>query len=343
MGPTSRRDGVMFAIFFVLVTGTQVIALGDATPAGTSYLLFEHWGGTWHDAEKSPTNTEDDLLCWAAAGSNVLQWTRWGEVDGMATADAIFGCFQDHWTDAGGMADYGWRWWFDGNNPAANWQGWAQVDVSGGGFWPAENAGVYLHQEGDDTRALPAIADYLQDGYGVTLGLYGGGAHAVTCWGYNYNPDTSEYLGLWITDSDDSKSVDDAPDLLRYYEVEYANDQWLLQDYFGGNSWYVGTVQALCRNPNVLIPGDANGDGSVDDKDASVLSTHWFQPGIWFDGDFDRNGWVDCTDAAILAAHWGQTTAEAANIPEPTSPAILLGGLLSLLAVRRRSAWTVAV
>ena len=28
--------------------------LGDATPTGTSYLLFEHWGGTWNDAEKAP-------------------------------------------------------------------------------------------------------------------------------------------------------------------------------------------------------------------------------------------------------------------------------------------------
>ena len=113
--------------------------LGDATPTGTSYLLFEHWGGTWSDAEKSPSNTEDDLLCWAGAASNVLAWTGWGIVDGLANTDDIFGYFQDHWTDQGGLMQFGWDWWFDGTNDSQGWSGWSQEDVQGGGFYPNEN------------------------------------------------------------------------------------------------------------------------------------------------------------------------------------------------------------
>ncbi|HUU42822.1 MAG TPA: proprotein convertase P-domain-containing protein, partial [Planctomycetota bacterium] len=72
--------------------------LGDATPTGTSYLLTDFHGGTWSDTEKSPTNTEDDLMCWAAAASNVLEWTGWGETGGMTTSDQMFAYFQNHWT-----------------------------------------------------------------------------------------------------------------------------------------------------------------------------------------------------------------------------------------------------
>ena len=93
--------------------------LGDVTPTGTSYLLFEHWGGTWSDAEKSPTNTEDDLMCWAAASSNVLAWTGWGQVGGMTNADQMFAYYQNHWTDEGGTMAFAWNWWFDGLNPQA--------------------------------------------------------------------------------------------------------------------------------------------------------------------------------------------------------------------------------
>jgi hypothetical protein len=122
--------------YFTLEDGGM---LGDGTPTGLSYMLIDEWGGTWHDAEKSPTNSEDDLMCWAAAASNVLQWTGWGAVLGLDTADAIFDHFQDHWTDEGGLMEYGWDWWFDGTNPSQGWSGWSQVDVPGGGFHPGES------------------------------------------------------------------------------------------------------------------------------------------------------------------------------------------------------------
>jgi hypothetical protein len=56
-------------ILFLLVFFNSNIVLSE------TYLLHEHWGGMWSDAEKSSINTEDDLMCWAAAASNILSWT----------------------------------------------------------------------------------------------------------------------------------------------------------------------------------------------------------------------------------------------------------------------------
>ena len=130
----------------VIVLGiTTSTAQGDATPTGVSYLMHENWGGSWVDAEKSPGNSEDDNMCWAAAGANVLAWTGWGRVDGMTTTDNMFSYFQDHWTDQAGQASYGWQWWFDGINQGPQSTAWSQVDVPGGGFYPEYNFYDYYH------------------------------------------------------------------------------------------------------------------------------------------------------------------------------------------------------
>ena len=47
----------------------------SAAAPGTTYLLFENWGGTWADAEKDdtdPGDPDDDNLCWAATATNML-------------------------------------------------------------------------------------------------------------------------------------------------------------------------------------------------------------------------------------------------------------------------------
>jgi hypothetical protein len=92
------------------------------------------------------------------------------------------------------------------------------------------------------------------------------------------------------------------------------------------------------RSSPERLPGDANGDGVVNDTDASIVGAHWMITGAqWVDGDFNDDTVVNDRDAAILAAHWTQTAAEAAGVPEPTSMTLLLGGMLLLLRVRRRS------
>ncbi len=82
-----------------------------------------------------------------------------------------------------------------------------------------------------------------------------------------------------------------------------------------------------------LTPGDANGDGTIDDADATLLATNWLASDVgWAEGDFNGDGRVDDADATLLATNW-QTTAEgsSASVPEPGCVALLLAGLLTLL------------
>ncbi len=226
-------------------------SIPDATPTGTSYFIWYDWGGTWCDAEKLPGDPEDDLLCWAAAASNILEWTGWGLAGGMSNTDQMFQHFQDHWTDEGSLPYIAWYWWFDGTEIVPG-PGWSHVDVPGGGnFWPTENFYDYYVENWAEYQALSAIDTYLHAGYGVTLAIYTdtGGGHAITCWGYDYDDlDPDYYVGVHVTDSDDDKHLPTPPDTLRYYEVEYNTmyARWHLQNLYGSNSWWIGGVMGLC-------------------------------------------------------------------------------------------------
>ena len=74
------------------------------------------------------------------------------------------------------------------------------------------------------------------------------------------------------------------------------------------------------------VPGDANGDGIVNDTDASIVAVHWGQRGgaNWADGDFNGDHDVSDADAAILAAHWGASGTRDAAAPEPSVGLLLL-------------------
>ena len=260
------------SVVFIVLGITTSPALGDRSPTGVSYMLHESWGGMWSDAEKSRYNSEDDNMCWASAAANVLEWTGWGYVDGMANTDDMFGYFQDHWTDRGGCMPYGWQWWFTGANPSSGWAGWSQVDVAGGGFHPSQHYSSLYHYASNNAIAMASIDTYLRSGYGTTIGIYGPGGHAVTVWGFTHDADNpSEYNGLYVTDSDDYKYHPKAPDRLRYYEVEYSGGKWYLQSFYGSNDWYIGVVSALAPVPPTT-PGDLNGDRDVDVEDIDLLA-----------------------------------------------------------------------
>jgi hypothetical protein len=239
----------LLAVLIVLSITTSPV-LGDAAPTGTSYMLHENWGGSWSDAEKSRDNYEDDNLCWAAAAANTLEWTGWGQVNGMTTTDDVFAYFQDHWTDQGGHMSYGVEWWFTGTNPSQGWSDWSQVDVPGGGFHQSENYSNLYHQSSNTSGAMSTIDSYLRSGYGTSIGIYGPGGHAISVWGITYDEDNpSDYNGLYITDSDDNKYTSNAPDKLRYFEVEKNDGKWYLQNYYNSDSWYIGSIAALDQAP----------------------------------------------------------------------------------------------
>jgi hypothetical protein len=242
--------GILISAGFVLVCDQQACASVSqviGTARGDSYMLCDNYGGTWYDTEKSPLTNQDDSLCWAAAAANALQWTGWGKASGLTTNDQIFTYLQDHWTNNGGSAKYAWQWWFSGEDNAPRTSGWAHVDVAGGGFLPNSIFDMYYDEHTMTYfNSMDYVKDYLRGGSSVILLVYNdNGAHAITCWGYSYDPITGQYNGVWVTDSDDDKNNPDAPDTLRYYDVAYSNYAWHLQNFYGTNSWYIGGVEAL--------------------------------------------------------------------------------------------------
>ncbi|MCH5375078.1 MAG: hypothetical protein JJ992_13975, partial [Planctomycetes bacterium] len=189
----------------------------------------------WADVEKSPINSDDDALCWAAAAANVLEWTGWGKVGGMDDADQMFQHFQDHWEDGGNEVRDAWSWWFDGVDPDAANPNATNVDVpGGGGFWPSTTFGDYYHRDGNPLTMIRSLATYLHEGYGTVLSIMndGGGDHFVTCWGYETGPfHADDYVGLYVTDSDDDKNLVAPPDVLDARDLVY---DWT------DNRWYIG-------------------------------------------------------------------------------------------------------
>ncbi len=255
----------VFAISLLISASTyadrSVELVGDAS-FGTTLMLYDNFGGTWHDAEKSLDNTEDDLMCWAATTSNILAWGGWGQpgVTGTSAQD-IFQYFQDHWTDTAGDSRYAFDWWLSGVNPMQGNSEYSQVDLAGGGFYPELTTYQYRVYTNYEPSSLGAIYSGLTQGMatGLWVGQFPPGegiSHMITCWGVNYtmNEDwTFSYYGVWVTDSDDDKDGDAPRDeCLKYYDVVYneTDMRWYLKDYYGHDDVYIGAVTSFVTNPN---------------------------------------------------------------------------------------------
>lgn len=272
-----------------------ITATGD-TPTGTSYMLTEHHGGDWADAEKIPPDDgggnplpdngrgdEDDYLCWALAASNILEWTGWGIMGGQHVfnnSDEIGDYFTEHVTDYGSMIPAGVEWWFSGDLPYVG-IGCSEEDVEGGNFWSGYGYTYtdYLHTELDDADTMEAIDTFLHEGWGTGIAVFDGG-HAITVWGFNYDPNVAKatnphdyYLGIWVTDSDDDKTLGNPPDSLRYYEVKWdtGNGWWYLPNLYG-DYWHISEVDALEPFPGDRPVADAGGPYTVEEGSAITFS-----------------------------------------------------------------------
>lgn len=234
-----KISSLFLAVFLAVVVSSGVARASE-------YYVYNQWGGTWHDANK--TWSGDGNLCWAAAASNILDWARWGTPT-YNTETQVFSYFKQHWTNDGSLPEYGWNWWLTGTTPpgGTGWEGWSQVVVPGGNFWPGVNFSSVYH-EAWSGNLMAAVASFFQSGDGVTLAVYkpnghgGYYGHALTCWGYNFT--NSQYNGVYVTDSDDHVTS------LKYYSVSWDGvaGLWDLEGGYAG--WFIGGIEALERNPN---------------------------------------------------------------------------------------------
>jgi hypothetical protein len=221
-----------------LLTILLLVAASSAPALADTYFIYDQYGGTWHDANKTAANPEDDLMCWAAAASNILAWGHWGTAT-YNTTDLIFQHIQDHWTDNAGYMSWAWRWWFDGSPPPTS--SYSYPDVPGGGnFYDYLNfAKYYVSSSGGDI--MHTVDTLLHQGKGVTLIINkGSGSHAVTAWGYAYNAPGS-YTSIYVTDSDDGVLA------LRNYSLIWQDNAWYLGGGYSG--WKVTYVQGLGFSP----------------------------------------------------------------------------------------------
>ncbi len=155
--------------------------------------------------------------------------------------------------------------------------------------------------------------------------------------------------------------------------------QMLLDGYTWAEAAWAATPQLSYVNTVVgdplmvwrtLIPGDVDRNGIVDSADVQAVvysSPNWGKTGkpggsMWTSGDVNCDGVVDFLDWVVVKRHFGQTSdwwdgaatvgdtyqlllpgglssGDLAAIPEPSSFALAIGGLLAIAVVGRRS-WT---
>lgn len=263
-----KRKGMLLFLSSLFLA----VLLNTSISQATSFYVYDYydtWSSSWSDANKTSTSYDDDLMCWAAAASNILYWSGWANVDGysFSSSQDIFEYFQEYWLDEGSSVYYAWEWWFEGTSGDDYSDYESQIDVSGGGdfwtagyidssFWWTPDADYDASSfwwTSDDKDAIHALSDLLENGYGVSLSLTGSTNHAITCWGYETDDDSGRIIGIYVTDSDDDESNG-----MQYYELTSSSlpGAWYLSEY-SDESYYISEVFGLQMSTLSAVPEPA--------------------------------------------------------------------------------------
>jgi hypothetical protein len=239
-----------------------MLGLAAAAPAlASTYFVYDQYGGTWHDANKT-ASPYDNRMCWAAAASNILDWGRW-DAGGNTTETSIFKYFVDHWTDKAGYMAWGWNWWFSGAKPPITF--YAYPDVAGGAFFRTLKLSSY-YAYASTGNLMSTIDALMHKGDGITITIRkGSAAHAVTVWGFNKN-NAGVYDSIYITDSDDGYTG------LRNYALIYQSSAWYLGGGYSG--WRISDIQALGLYASTLGRTGLPAAG-IDDTNQVPIAPSW--------------------------------------------------------------------
>ena len=120
----ARRFLVYLLLILSLGVASSAPALGD-----TTYFVYDQYGGTWQDANKTGVN--DSQMCWAAAASNVLAWGNW-TTPTYNTAQAIFQDITSNFANQPGWMVNAFNWWIGNFFPGYNATSY-EMNYSGGG------------------------------------------------------------------------------------------------------------------------------------------------------------------------------------------------------------------
>ncbi|MBN2023226.1 MAG: right-handed parallel beta-helix repeat-containing protein [Pirellulales bacterium] len=290
---------------------------GDANLSGTvtgtdSSIVASHWlmsGMTWEEGDFNGDGLVDDLdLAVLAANYGSQQWPQAFQVTYMALANsAVPGSTIEMTPEAGDD---------DQLLPVAVFDGVNQVTLAftrAVASTPAQLL-TYLtltDQRGEGTEYAPTSVTVNGSTVTWTFG---------TTWKY----------GEWVLELSDAiaatngLSLDgewDGPDFIGDTSgtSQFWNDGASGDGQVGGDFAYAFSL---------LLQGDANLDGRVDDIDWEIFATYWgtTSGATWYQGDFTFDGQVSPVDFSIMASHIGQT-----YWPAPASAPVVTGNPTSAI------------
>ena len=184
---------------------------------------------------------------------------------------------------------------------------------------------------GKKLSELPGMMADLQDVDGSFFWTFGGDYPGYT------EPTVMAALGLMAANggaysSEISAAVSALEDGVDVDGAAY----FLIGDDSTDDSFYFAgeTLEALA--PAAAVPGDANGDGVVDDLDLTALAAHWQQPGGLAQGDFNGDGFISDLDLTVLATAWPGSGLDVSPVPEPATLSLLAFGMFAVTRRRRR-------
>ncbi|MDZ4656973.1 MAG: hypothetical protein SH868_05270 [Bythopirellula sp.] len=148
------------------------------------------------------------------------------------------------------------------------------------------------------------------------------------------NTDLLSVTQLFLGEVETSFGLADQQELrLEFFLPSYAADFRVRFQSSVHSSFQELRVDTLLVSEEVAIPGDFDGDTDVDTDDLADWQASYSFNGL---GDADADGDSDGRDLLIWQRNYtGAEALTSFSIPEPTSPALVIFGILNILSYRR--------